>query len=96
MVVHAALNIRGRYLMGADMAGDCYKAPAGTSIHLEYDDAETAEWIFKQLAKDGVVIMPFVETFWAHRFGMVTDKFGIGWMISCGLKECQYGSAPRA
>lgn len=31
----------------------------------------------------GTVIMPMSETFWAHRFGMVTDRFGIPWALNC-------------
>ncbi|KXJ43069.1 Uncharacterized conserved protein [Marinobacter salarius] len=88
-VVHSSLNIRGRRLMGADMAGDCYQAPQGTQIHLEYDDTEQAERVFRALSEGGAEIMPFEQTFWAHRFGMTKDRFGVQWMISSGLEQCQ-------
>lgn len=88
-VVHSSLNIRGRRLMGADMAGDCFQAPQGTQIHLEYDDAEQAEQVFRALSEDGAEIMPFEQTFWAYRFGITSDRFGVQWMISSGLEHCQ-------
>lgn len=87
-IVHASLNLRGRRLMGADTAGDCYQAPMGAQVHLEYDDPEQAERVFSQLAQGGSVMMPFEQTFWANRFGMTTDRFGVQWMISNQIKSC--------
>jgi len=87
-VVHASLNLRGRRLMGADAAGECYQPPTGAQVHLEYDDPEQAEWVFKQLVEGGKVLMPFEQTFWANRFGMATDRFGVQWMISNQTKSC--------
>ncbi|MFO7529699.1 MAG: VOC family protein [Marinobacter sp.] len=88
-IVHSSLNLRGRRLMGADMAGNCYQPPQGAQIHLEYDDPEQAGRVFKALSDGGSIIMPFAETFWAHRFGMTTDRFGIQWMISSQIEHCQ-------
>lgn len=87
-IVHASVNIGGRRLMGADMAGDCYTPPQGARIHLEFADPARGEAVFNQLADGGSVVMPYEETFWAHRFGMVDDRFGIGWMISCEIDHC--------
>ena len=42
-----------------------------------------AERLFKELSENGKVEMPIGETFWALRFGMFTDQFGIPWMINC-------------
>jgi len=88
-IIHASLNLRGRRLMGADMAGDCYQAPQGAQIHLNYDDPAQAERVFQAFCEGGTVIMPYEETFWAHRFGMVTDRFGVQWMISAELEHCE-------
>ncbi len=88
-VIHASLNLRGRRLMGADMSADCYQPPQGAQVHLEYDDTEQAERVFRELSEGGTVIMPFEQTFWAHRFGMAADRFGVQWMISCGIEHCQ-------
>jgi uncharacterized glyoxalase superfamily protein PhnB len=87
-IIHASLNLRGRRLMGADMEGECYQAPQGTAVHLEYQEVEQAEQLFALLADGGKVTMPIGQTFWAQRFGMVTDRFGVPWMISCGTGRC--------
>jgi len=87
-IIHASLNLRGRRLMGADMSGDCYQQPRGSQVHLEYESPEEAERVFTALARGGEVIMPFEQTFWAHRFGMTRDRYGIQWMISCQLQQC--------
>lgn len=86
-IIHASVNVRGRRLMGADMQEDCYLPPRGVQVHLEYDETEQAERVFRRLLDGGTEVMPFERTFWAHRFGMVTDRFGVSWMISCGLGE---------
>ncbi|WP_440996000.1 YciI family protein [Arhodomonas sp. SL1] len=83
-IIHASLNLRGRRLMGADMNGECYQPPRGVQVHLEYEDPDQAREIFQGLREGGTEIMPFGGTFFADAFGMVTDRFGIGWMIGCG------------
>ncbi|MCO5787336.1 hypothetical protein DHB74_13300 [Pseudomonas sp. G11-1] len=87
-IIHASLNIRGRRLMGADMAGDCHQAMQGSCVHLEFDTLERAAEVFDQLQQGGQIIMPFEETFWAKRFGMTTDRFGTHWMIGYGTGQC--------
>lgn len=87
-ILHASLNLGGRRIMGADMSGDCYTKPQGVQVHLEYSDVKQAEQVFNQLAEGGNTFMPFEETFWAHRFGMVTDRFGTQWMISNEIDGC--------
>src|SRR5690606_34048069 len=49
LIIHGSLNIRGRRLMGADMAGECQQVAQGTCIHLEYDDQDRAAEVFDQL-----------------------------------------------
>jgi uncharacterized glyoxalase superfamily protein PhnB len=88
-IIHASLNLRGRRLMGADMSGDCYQAPQGSAVHLEYEDVAQAEEIFTALSEGGTVTMPIGQTFWARRFGMATDRFGVPWMISAGTEKCE-------
>ncbi|MBW0149253.1 YciI family protein [Marinobacter arenosus] len=88
-IVHASLNLKGRRLMGADMNGECYQQPQGAQVHLEYEETEQAERVFNALSEGGTEIMPFAQTFWAHRFGMIRDRFGVQWMISSQLEQCQ-------
>lgn len=96
-VIHASLNLRGRRLMGADMAADCYTPPQGVEIQLEYQDIEQAARTFAQLAEGGKIVMPFEATFWSPGFGMVTDRFGVGWMVNVPSENCSLvteGDAP--
>jgi PhnB protein len=45
--------------------------------------APEADAIFRELATEGRVLLPLEKTFWAERFGMVVDRFGVPWMINC-------------
>lgn len=60
-------------------------APGGGNISLAIglNDPARAKQYFDGLAKDGSVIMPLAKTYWAEAFGMVTDKFGVKWMVNC-------------
>jgi PhnB protein len=82
-IMHASVTIGGQVLMGGDVAPDRYEQPRGFSLSLQMNSTARAEQIFQQLAKDGTVVMPLEKTFWAARFGMVVDRFGIPWLINC-------------
>lgn len=82
-IMHARLNIGGRILMGSDATPGQYQAPQGISVQLEFDTVAKAQALFQALAQSGQVLMPFGPTFWAKGFGMLTDRFGIGWIINC-------------
>ncbi len=79
---HATLKIGSLTLQGADPAPGSYEAPGGFVIVLDPKIAD-ADRLFAELAEGGKVSLPLQETFWAHRFGMVTDRFGIPWAINC-------------
>ena len=83
-ILHATLIVAETALMGADVPPDSYKEPRGFSITIQINDAADAERIFRALSEGGTVTMPLQETFWAARFGMVVDRFGIPWMVNCG------------
>jgi len=82
-VMHARLNIDGQLLMGADAPPNSYNPPKGMSVMLWTKDPSEAERIFHALAENGKVDMPIQETFWAARFGMLRDQYGIPWMVNC-------------
>ena len=82
-IMHARLTVDGAVLMGSDAPPDRYERPQGTSVSLQVADPNDAERIFNGLADNGTVTMPIQETFWALRFGMCTDRFGIPWMVNC-------------
>jgi len=81
--MHASLMVGDRVLMGSDSPPGYFEEPKGFSVSLGVDKPEDAERIFHALAENGAVRMPMQQTFWAARFGMLVDKFGIPWMINC-------------
>jgi PhnB protein len=82
-IVHARLIVGNTALMGSDCPPEYFHATQGITVSMVIDTAEEADRIFAELSEGGAVRMPIEETFWAVRFGMVTDKFGIPWMINC-------------
>src|SRR5262245_35181171 len=82
-IMHGSVTVAGQVLMGGDVAPDRYEEPKGFSLSLQMKSAANAERIFNDLAKGGRVLVPLEKTFWAERFGMVVDQFGIPWMINC-------------
>jgi PhnB protein len=81
-IIHARFTIGNDVLMASDCPSEYYAKPQGTTISLHVESQAEAERIFGALAEGGTVIMPLEQTFWATRFGMVTDQFGTPWMIN--------------
>jgi len=54
----------------------------GFAVNISLNDAKEGERVFRALEESGTVIMPYGETFWAVRYGMLTDRFGITWMVN--------------
>jgi PhnB protein len=82
-VMHGSVTVGGQVLMGADVAPERYEEPKGFSLSLQIQSTADAERIFHELAERGAVTMPLEKTFWAARFGMVVDRFGVPWMVNC-------------
>jgi PhnB protein len=82
-ILHARLIVGDEVLMGSDAPPGRYEKPKGFSVSLQIKDPADAERIFQALAENGTVQMPIQKTFWAARFGMLVDQFGIPWMINC-------------
>ncbi|WP_374653844.1 VOC family protein [Dongia sp.] len=82
-IAHTRLVIGDQMLMASDAPGDMKVETRGTMVSLVVDTVEEAERIYKELGEGGQVTMPMAETFWARRFGMFNDKFGIPWMVNC-------------
>lgn len=83
-IMHAFLRVNDAILMGSDAPPEQFERAQGLSVALQVDDPAEAERIFKALADGGQVTMPIQKTFWAERFGMVTDRFGTPWMVNGG------------
>jgi PhnB protein len=82
-IIHARVNLNDQVIMGCDAPPERYQKPQGFNVIAQVKNASEAQRIFNTLARDGQVVMPFQETFWAHGFGMCTDRYGIPWMINC-------------
>ncbi len=82
-IYHATLKIGDIAISGGDVHPDWYEAPRGFEVILQMDDPQAAERIFDQLAEGGEIKMPLEKTFWARRFGVAVDRFGIRWSVNC-------------
>ena len=80
-VLHARITLGETALFGADVPPDRFKPMRSAYLTLSVDSIAEAERIYALLADGGEVIMPITETFFALRFAMLRDKFGILWML---------------
>jgi PhnB protein len=81
-VMHASFHVGDTEVMLSD--GRCSGKPqfSGFSLAIAARDEATVRRYFNALAEGGSVTMPLGKTFWSPCFGMLTDKFGLGWMVS--------------
>lgn len=82
-IMHARLTVGDAVLMGSDSPPDHFEEMKGFYVALNTESPADAERIFHALAENGTVRMQLQETFWAARFGMLVDQFGVPWMINC-------------
>jgi PhnB protein len=84
-IMHSTIQVGGSTVMMCDEPGPASDAPSSGMISLAIglNDPELAARLFNNLAVGGTVEMPLAKTFWAEAFGVVTDKFGVKWMINC-------------
>ena len=86
-VVNAMLELPGgAMLYGGDTPpGRPFTPMAGLMLAINFPTVEQGQKVFNGLAEGGEVTMPFAPTFWAEKFGMVTDKYGIHWGVNGNL-----------
>ncbi len=94
-IMHACLKFGDQFLMASDSYGEHYQPMQGMSVTLNIDDPAEADRVFAALAENGNVRMPIGETFWALRFGDVTDRFGTPWLINCARPGFRPGEMPE-
>jgi len=70
-------------LMASDAPPGKFQKMQDLSVTLNIKDQAEAERVFNALAEGATVTMPLAETFWAVKFGVLTDRFGTPWMINC-------------
>lgn len=83
-IMHVALPVGGNILMGTDVGASMPHAIFGTnfSISVSPENEDEAHRLFNGLSEGGKVTMPLEKMFWGALFGMLTDKFGIQWMVN--------------
>jgi PhnB protein len=82
-ILHARLSVNGAILMASDAPPGRFSPQQGFSVSISLNEPKKGEQIFNALAEGGKIGMPYQKTFWSPGFGMLTDKFGIPWMVNC-------------
>jgi PhnB protein len=83
-IMHCTIKVGdSTFMLCDDPRPDAAAGGGNISLAIGLDDPPRAAQMFGKLAKDGTEVMPLQKTFWAEAFGMVTDKFGVKWMVNC-------------
>ncbi len=94
-IMHATIKIGESHIMVCDdMRPEAEAGAAGNiSLAIGLNEVDTARRYFDNLSQGGEVTMPLDKTYWAEAFGMLTDKFGIKWMVNCDTPAGESESA---
>lgn len=95
-ILHTSIKIGDSVIMACDNVFDGDNPTiVGNNISLAIgsNDIDHAEKTFEAMSDGATIVMPMQETFWAERFGMLTDKFGINWMFNCDKPESDHAKA---
>jgi len=87
MIMHANFESPSLSFMASDARPGKQYGEGPISLSLGMEDPKLAQQIFDALAQGGKVEMALQDMFWGAKFGMLTDKFGIDWMINCQLEQ---------
>lgn len=85
-ILHVSLPIGENVLMGSDGGSswsEFHKQGNNFSVSVTVDEREEVNRLYSALSEGGQVDMPVQDTFWGEYFGMLTDKFGVRWMVNC-------------
>ncbi len=83
-IVHAEFKAENVFLMASDGNAEFVAKPGNNiSLTLDLTDAQEQARIFTALGEGGTVTMPLQKTFWGATYGMLTDRYGIQWMLNC-------------
>jgi PhnB protein len=86
-VMHCQFRIGGSTLMASDGCGEADKTADGFKLALSLATEDDADRAFAALCEGGQVTMPLSKTFWSAKFGMLTDRFGIQWMVNVAVEQ---------
>lgn len=83
-IMHATLEARGHQLMASDAPPEWpFEGYKGFTLSVQGNDVDDGRKLFDALSAGGQVTMPYGPQFWAVGFGMLTDRFGVPWMVNC-------------
>lgn len=80
-VIHARLQLGDAVVLGNDVPPAVFRQMRSVYLYLSLDTVDEAERVYRLLADGGEVFMPLEETFFARRFAMLRDRFGVSWSI---------------
>ena len=80
-VLHARISLGETELLGADVPPERFQPMRSAYLTLLLDSTAEAERIYAALSEGGQIFMPMQETFFAHRFAQLRDRFGASWML---------------
>ena len=87
LVMNMSMRLGSAVIMASDGPDEMYEKPQGFRISISPSSREEFDRIYDALAKDAErVEMAPERTFWAERFGMCTDRFGVSWMVNCEMR----------
>jgi PhnB protein len=83
-IMHCTIKVgNSTIMMCDDPRPEAPSSDGNISLAIGLNDPEQAKRIFDNLSEGGTVTMPLGKTYWAEAFGMLTDKFGVKWMVNC-------------
>ena len=82
LIMHSTLKKGDWVLIGSDMMRDKATAGDNVGVSLDCESEEEIRTIFEKLSKGGEVFMPLEDAFWGAIFGLVTDRYGVEWMLN--------------
>ena len=80
-IMHAAMKFGDDLVMASDGMNSGKPSFSGTTLSISADDEAAVKKYFEALSQGGKVMQPLAKTFFSPAFGMVTDKFGVPWMV---------------
>jgi PhnB protein len=80
-VIHARMNIGETVLIANDVPSSTFQKMRSAYLYLSLDSADEVERVYALLGEGGEIFMPMEETFYATRFAMLRDRFGVSWTI---------------
>lgn len=81
-VLYAEFKAENVYFMASDGLQPAAEPTGNVSLNINFTDENEQKAIFEKLSAGGKVTMPLQDTFWNSKYGMLTDKFGIHWMLN--------------